>query len=209
MGLKAPKLSLILVAAVFVLSCFGFTLFVWKSFGGPTPFQAHGYRFHVVFGTEASQMTPNADVRISGVSIGKVIKVEQKGQGEGADVLVEVDPEFAPIPSDTRAIVRFKSLLGEAFLALTPGSQDAPLLEENGTLAAANVGCGAAGRRGARHLRRDHARSPSPSSCATPRRCSTAARPTSTPPSGISLPPPSRRAICWSRSTARRATCRA
>ncbi|MEA2124340.1 MAG: hypothetical protein QOI80_1122, partial [Solirubrobacteraceae bacterium] len=26
MGLKAPKLSLILVAAVFALSCFGFTL---------------------------------------------------------------------------------------------------------------------------------------------------------------------------------------
>jgi phospholipid/cholesterol/gamma-HCH transport system substrate-binding protein len=140
MGLKAPKLSLILIAAVFALSCFGFTLFVWKSFGGPTPFQAHGYRFHVVFGTEASQMTSNADVRISGVSVGKVVKVEQKGQGEGADVLVELDPEYAPIPTDTRAIVRFKSLLGEAFVALTPGSRDAPPLKENGTLAATNIG---------------------------------------------------------------------
>lgn len=140
MGLKAPKLSLILIAVVFALSCFGFTLFVWKSFGGPTPLQAHGYRFHVVFGTEASQMATNADVRISGVSVGKVVKVEQKGQGGGADVLVEVDPEFAPIPSDTRAIVRFKSLLGEAFVALTPGSADAPKLRENGTLASANIG---------------------------------------------------------------------
>lgn len=140
MGLKAPKLTQILIAAVFALSCFGFTLFVWKSFGGPTPFQAHGYRFHVVFGTEASQMASNADVRISGVSVGKVVKVEQKGQGEGADVLIEVDPEYAPIPEDTRAIVRFKSLLGEAFVALTPGSADAPDLPEEGTLAAANVG---------------------------------------------------------------------
>ncbi|MEJ7893465.1 MAG: MlaD family protein [Solirubrobacteraceae bacterium] len=138
MGLKAPKLSLILVAAAFALSCFGFTLFVWKSFGGPTPFQAHGYRFHVVFGTEASQMTSNADVRISGVSVGRVIKVERRGLG--ADVLVEVDPEFAPVPTDTRAIVRFKSLLGEAFLSLTPGSRDAPMLPEEGTLAAENIG---------------------------------------------------------------------
>ncbi len=138
MGLKAPKLSLILVAAAFALSCFGFTLFVWKSFGGPTPFQAHGYRFHVVFGSEASQMTSNADVRIAGVSVGKVISVRRSGNG--ADVLVELDSEFAPVPQDTRAIVRFKSLLGEAFVALTPGDRDAPKLPENGTLDAGNIG---------------------------------------------------------------------
>src|SRR3954451_15750909 len=117
MGLPAPKLRLILVAAVFALSCFGFTLFVWKSFGGPTPFEAHGYRFHIVFGTGASQMTSNADVRIAGVSVGKVIKVQRAGTG--ADVLVELDSKYAPIPTDTRAIVRFKSLLGEAFVSLT------------------------------------------------------------------------------------------
>jgi phospholipid/cholesterol/gamma-HCH transport system substrate-binding protein len=138
MGLKAPKLSLIMLAAAFALSCFGFTLFVWKSFGGPTPFQAHGYRFHIVFGSEASQMTTNADVRISGVSVGKVIEVQRRGTG--ADVLVEMDSEYAPVPRDTQAIVRFKSLLGEAFVALTPGSKDAPDLAENGTLPAGNIG---------------------------------------------------------------------
>jgi virulence factor Mce-like protein len=138
MGLKAPKLSLILVAAAFALSCFGFTLFVWKSFGGATPFEAHGYRFHIVFGSEASQMTTNADVRIAGVSVGKVITV--KRQGDGADVLVEMDSEYAPVPRDTRAIVRFKSLLGEAFVALTPGDRDAPDLRENATLDARNIG---------------------------------------------------------------------
>jgi virulence factor Mce-like protein len=138
MGLKAPKLSLILVAVVFALSCFGFTLFVWKSFGGPTPFQAHGYRFHIVFGSEASQMTSNADVRIAGVSVGKVISVRK--QGNGADVLVEMESDYAPVPRDTRAIVRFKSLLGEAFVALTPGDRDAPELPENETLDAGNIG---------------------------------------------------------------------
>lgn len=138
MGLKAPKLSLILVACVFALSCFGFTLFVWKSFGGPTPFEAHGYRFHIVFGTEASQMTSNADVRIAGVSVGKVIRVQRAGTG--ADVLVEMDSKYAPIRTDTRAIVRFKSLLGEAFVALTPGSTSAPKLRENGTLDRRNIG---------------------------------------------------------------------
>src|SRR3954453_2916829 len=110
MGLKAPRLSLILVAVVFALSCFGFTLFVWKSFGGPTPLEAHGYRFHVLFGTEASQLTTNADVRISGVDVGKVIKVSRRELG--ADALLEMKAKYAPIPENTRAIIRFKSLLG-------------------------------------------------------------------------------------------------
>jgi virulence factor Mce-like protein len=138
MGLKAPKLSLILVAVAFALSCFGFTLFVWKSFGGPTPFEAHSYRFHIVFGSEASQMTTNADVRIAGVSVGKVIRVQRTGNG--ANVLVEMESKYAPVPKDTRAIVRFKSLLGEAFVALTPGHSGAPKLPENATLDARNIG---------------------------------------------------------------------
>jgi virulence factor Mce-like protein len=136
-GREAPKLSLILVSAAFALSCFGFTLFVWKSFGGATPFNAHGYRVHVEFGAEASTLAPNADVRISGVSIGKVISVQRRGLG--ADALVQVDAKYAPLPKDVHAIIRFKSLLGESFVSLSPGSRTAPKIPENGTLARANV----------------------------------------------------------------------
>src|SRR4051794_37655373 len=137
MGLKAPKLSLILVAVVFALSCFGFTLFVWKSFGGPTPLEAHGYRFHILFGSEASQLTPNADVRISGVNVGKVISVRRRGLA--ADALVEMQNRFSPVPRDTRAIIRFKTLLGETFVELSPGTRGTPKLAENATLPRANV----------------------------------------------------------------------
>ena len=137
MGLKAPKLSLILVAVVFALSCFGFTLFVWKAFGGPTPLEAHGYQFHILFGSEASQLAPNADVRISGVNVGKVISVKRRGLG--ADATVQMQSRFAPVPKDTRAIIRFKTLLGETFVEMTPGSRTAPKLAENGTLARRQV----------------------------------------------------------------------
>ena len=137
MGLKAPRLSLILVAVAFALSCFGFTLFVWKSFGGPTPLEPHGYRFHVLFGTEASQLTANSDVRISGVNVGKVVSVQRRGLD--ADALLEMQAPFAPIPRDTRAIVRSKTLLGETFVELSQGSQDAPRLAENGTLPPSQV----------------------------------------------------------------------
>jgi virulence factor Mce-like protein len=132
MGLPSPRLSTILVAVVFALSCFGFTLFVWKSFGGPTPLEARGYRFHVLFGSEASQLSPNADVRISGVNVGKVISVQRRGLG--ADATLDLHARYAPIPRDTRAIIRYKTLLGETFVELSQGSRTAPRLPEGGTL---------------------------------------------------------------------------
>src|SRR3954451_23929983 len=117
MGRKAPKITSILLAAAFALSCFSFTLFVWKSFGGPIPFEAHGYRFHVLFGSEASQLSPNAQVRIAGVPVGKVVAVRRRGLG--ADALLEMDTKFAPVPRDARAILRYKTLLGETFVEMT------------------------------------------------------------------------------------------
>ena len=51
-----------------------------------------------------------------------------------------MDAEYAPVPQDTRAIVRYKSLLGEAFVSLTPGTRGTPMLAENGTLDRRNIG---------------------------------------------------------------------
>ena len=36
---------------------------------------------------------------------------------------LEIEPEFAPINSDARAIVRQKTLQGEAYVELTPGTE--------------------------------------------------------------------------------------
>ena len=63
---QAPSLGRILVMVGFALSCFGLLLFLWLAFGGPIPLQPKGYRFTVAF-TEAGTLSPEADVRISGV----------------------------------------------------------------------------------------------------------------------------------------------
>jgi ABC-type transporter Mla subunit MlaD len=68
---QAPSLGRILVMAGFALSCFGLLLFLWLAFGGTIPLQPKGYRFNVAF-KEAGTLSPEADVRISGVSVGKV-----------------------------------------------------------------------------------------------------------------------------------------
>ena len=137
MGVRAPRPVAILTAVLFALSVFGFTLFVWRSFGGTIPFAAKGYRFHVQFGTEAVQLTSGAEARVSGVRIGKVKSVTYTNQKIDAEI--QIESRFAPMPSDARAIVRSKTLLGEAYIELTPGTKSAPKLEENGVLPLANV----------------------------------------------------------------------
>jgi ABC-type transporter Mla subunit MlaD len=137
MGLQAPRPAAVATALIFALSVFGFTLFVWKSFGGSVPLETKGYRFHVLFGADASNLTTGAEARISGVEVGRITKAEPVG--DRIDAEIELQPRFAPIPGDTRAIVRSKTLLGETFVELTPGSRGAPKLAENASLPIAQV----------------------------------------------------------------------
>jgi virulence factor Mce-like protein len=131
---QAPSIARILVAVGFALSCFGLLLFIWVSFGGPTPFKAKQYQFTADL-TEAVTLAPQSDVRIGGVSVGKVAKMSLPSKGNFTEVTIELDPQFAPIPSDTRAILRQKTLLGESFVELTSGSSNVPKLPDGGHLA--------------------------------------------------------------------------
>ena len=134
----APSFGRIAAMVVFALSCFGLLLFLWIAFGGATPLKPKGYRFTTSF-AEATQLAQEADVRISGVPVGKVKKIEPDKTTGRSDVEIELDSRYAPIPSDARAILRQKTLLGETYVELTPGSPDAPPVPEGGALAASQV----------------------------------------------------------------------
>ncbi len=137
METRPPTAGRIAIAAGFALSCFGLLLFLWLAFGGPVPLKSESYRIDVHF-DEASQVAVESDVRISGVSVGKVKAIELSDDGL-ADATLEIDPKYAPIPSDTRAMLRQKTLLGETYVELTPGNADSPPLPEGGTLSDAQV----------------------------------------------------------------------
>ncbi len=115
----------ILIAVGFALSCFGLLLFLWVAFGGPVPLKPQSYRFSADF-EEAITLSEEADVRISGVSVGKVKEIELPEDGNAARAVIELEPEYAPISSDARAILRQKTLLGETYVELTPGTQTDP-----------------------------------------------------------------------------------
>jgi phospholipid/cholesterol/gamma-HCH transport system substrate-binding protein len=133
---QAPSIGRILVAVGFALSCFGLLLFLWIAFGGPLPLKPESYRISADF-PEATTLAVESDVRIGGVNVGKVKEMELapadvKVSGQDATrVTMEIDPEFAPVAEDARAILRAKTLLGETYVELTsgtePGQQSAPV----------------------------------------------------------------------------------
>src|ERR671935_3158714 len=142
---QAPSIGRILVAVGFTLSCFGLLLFLWVTFGGPVPFKPESYRFTADF-PEAITLQKEADVRIGGVSVGKVKDLSLAPDSECQQdpttcnttrATIEISPQYAPISSDARAILRQKTLLGETYVEITSGSQTAP---QEGTTTTAQAG---------------------------------------------------------------------
>jgi phospholipid/cholesterol/gamma-HCH transport system substrate-binding protein len=123
---QAPSLGKILIAAGFALSCFGLLLFLWITFGGPIPLAPESYRFTADF-PEATTLAKEADVRIGGVSVGKVKDVQLADDQDASEATIEIEPKYAPISTDARAILRLKTLLGETYVELTPGGNGEPV----------------------------------------------------------------------------------
>ncbi len=111
-----------MVAVGFALSCFALLLFLWVTFGGAVPFKPESYRFTADF-PEALTLQKEADVRIGGVSVGKVKDLTLPPEENATRAEIEIDPEYAPISSDAKATLRQKTLLGETYIELTTGSQ--------------------------------------------------------------------------------------
>ena len=128
----APSLSRILIMVVFALSCFGLLLFLWLSFGGPIPLKPKGYRVQIGF-REATTLAQEADVRVAGVPVGKVRKVDVDKGHNRTLATIELERKYAPLRADARAMLRQKTLLGETYVELTPG-RSKKTIPENGRL---------------------------------------------------------------------------
>lgn len=138
MSKRAPSTTQLLVIAGFALSCFGILLFLWVTFGGPTPFRAKPYELKVPF-NEATQLAEQSDVRISGVNVGKVRSIELGPNGRQAIATVDIEDKYTPLPESTRAILRTKTLLGETYIELTPGDAEGRQMADGGSLPEANI----------------------------------------------------------------------
>ena len=135
---EAPSLGRIVAMVVFTLSVFGLLMFLWLAFGGPIPLKPEGYRFKVRV-PEAPTLAQEADVRIAGVNVGKIKKKELDKGGARTIVTVELKDQYAPIPRDSRAMLREKTLLGETYMDIAPGHKSAGMLKDGAFLRNSNV----------------------------------------------------------------------
>src|ERR1700712_5215723 len=135
---EGPSVLRIMSMVVFTLSCFALLTFLWISFGGSVPLKPKQYNVLISF-PEATTLSEAADVRIAGVNVGKVRSKRLDKAHNRTIAVVAIDPRFAPLPRDTRAILRQKTLLGETFVELSPGDPSTGKIADGGTLANSQV----------------------------------------------------------------------
>lgn len=117
----------------FVAVCLTFTVYLAFTIGNIklddlNPVAPDDLELRATF-ADATGLLVNDPVKIAGVTVGKVTGVRvEEGQ---ALVSFRVDDDHGELPSDTRASVRWRNLIGQRFLYLHPG--DASTLLESGT----------------------------------------------------------------------------
>jgi phospholipid/cholesterol/gamma-HCH transport system substrate-binding protein len=121
-GMSPVTAGAILVVILVVVTYFGFTKDI--------PF-THGFRLQGVFET-ANNIRPGSPVRIAGVNVGKVKKVERAGGSDAAVVTMEIQDKGLPIHKDATMKIRPRIFLeGNFFVDLKPGTPSSPKLEDN------------------------------------------------------------------------------
>ena len=88
---------------------------------------------------EVTQLKPNSPVRVAGVNVGKVKKVEG-GPNSSAIVTLEIKKDGLPLHRDARAKVRPRIFLeGNFFVDVQPGTPSAPTLKDGGMIPVQNT----------------------------------------------------------------------
>ena len=90
MNKQAPSPARIFTMLAFAGSCIGLLIFLWISFGGATPFAPLGYRVNAQF-NQAILLGAQSDVRISGVSVGRVESVGLDKQTGLTKAVIQID----------------------------------------------------------------------------------------------------------------------
>ncbi|MCK9250609.1 MAG: MCE family protein [Solirubrobacteraceae bacterium] len=123
-----PKLGAVLVLIAGALAILAY---FWDTAGGDLPFQSTPYEVTATL-TDSQQLSQNADVRAAGVKIGSVDSV--KNVGERIEVVLHIKKEHAPIHEDAEILVRQKTLVGENYIEVNPGSAKAGAVPDGGRI---------------------------------------------------------------------------
>jgi phospholipid/cholesterol/gamma-HCH transport system substrate-binding protein len=133
METRSPSVAKVITMVLFALSCVGLLLFLWLSFGGTMPFNPQGYRVKVSF-QYAGELAPQSQVRIAGVNVGTVVDTKLAPNGNRTLATLQIDKQYAPLPANTRAILRTKTILGETYVQLSQGQRNGHFIADGGQI---------------------------------------------------------------------------
>jgi phospholipid/cholesterol/gamma-HCH transport system substrate-binding protein len=94
--------------------------------------ETDGYRVSALF-DDMSMLSPNNDVRLAGVKVGRVLETTLF-QGKGMAIML-IDSKYDAIPRDSVASISMGNLLGNNFVAIEYGNPQSGNLVEGDTLA--------------------------------------------------------------------------
>lgn len=121
------KANYVLVGVFALLGFFGVMGF-FLAFGKVQFDQQYAY-YNVRFDSVAG-LSPAADVTFAGLPVGRVVDIRLAPEQDGK-VLVSLEVEReTPVRADTMAVVDSSGITGVAYVALSPGSPDAPLIND-------------------------------------------------------------------------------
>ena len=117
-----------------VLALVVLALFAYFGFSKSNPF-SNPYEFKAVF-NDVNNLKPKSPVRIAGVEVGKVTKVEPVESGKGAaEVTMELQDKGLPIKKDAELKIRPRIFLeGNFFVDIEPGSPSGDDLPDGGVI---------------------------------------------------------------------------
>ncbi len=115
----------------FLAVCAATFAVLWQFAGGDVNPLSNRYHVKVVV-PDAVALASSADVRHAGVRVGEVDGIAVRG--DQAVLRLALDDDHAPVFRDARVLVRAKTLSGENYVALQPGTPQAGRIPSGGRL---------------------------------------------------------------------------
>ena len=107
---------------------------LFLAFTKRVPFTDRGYELTAVV-RDAQNLAEKSPVRIAGVNVGEVVKVEPMPESNAAEVTMVITDKGRPIHDDVRIQIRPRLFLeGNLFIDVRPGSPSAPELDDGATI---------------------------------------------------------------------------
>lgn len=132
---EAPKPTLSPeIRAGFLVTCSIAVLLFLLFKAGSAQVWGNQKKVHLMF-NYISGLENHSPVQFGGHKIGKVSAVEFINTNNEAKIKVTLDVnQNVPVRTDSEAFIEILGFMGEKFIEITPGTTEAPLLEEGGTL---------------------------------------------------------------------------